>query len=152
MTIHGQDGNDRIDGKNGNDKLYGDDGNDTIYGGRGNDQLYGGDGNDRLYGGDGDDTALLATMTSKKDVKMTTRTSMTDDDKDDDKVIRMSPGTMTCSMAAMANDYLDGGKGNDKLYGEDGNDTLYGGKGNDRLFGDDEPKKDEYDYDDKYER
>ena len=50
-------------------------------------------------------------------------------------------GITTCSMAAMANDYLDGGKGNDKLYGGDGNDTLYGGDGNDRLFGDDEEKK-----------
>ena len=52
-------------------------------------------------------------------------------------------GIMTCSMAATANDYLDGGKGNDKLYGGDGNDTLYGGDGNDRLFGDDEHKKEQ---------
>ena len=64
-TMHGYQGNDRLNGENGDDNLYGDEGNDTLNGGYGNDHLYGGEGDDtldgsygenHLYGGAGHDT------------------------------------------------------------------------------------------------
>jgi Ca2+-binding RTX toxin-like protein len=54
-TIHGGDGNDRIDSGAGADRIFGGAGDDVVLGGDGRDSIYGEDGNDLLFAGGGSD-------------------------------------------------------------------------------------------------
>lgn len=55
VTIHGTDGNDKIDGTSGNDVIDGEEGDDTVNGGAGDDKVCGDPGDDVIDGGPGYD-------------------------------------------------------------------------------------------------
>ena len=111
MTLHGEDGDDRLVGTTASDTLNGGIGNDRLTGGAGRDFLRGGDGVDRIAGDDGDDDITGGAG---------------------DDVIAGGLGKDAIDSDA-GNDEVDGGADDDSIRDNGGSNVIIGGTGNDRI-------------------
>jgi Ca2+-binding RTX toxin-like protein len=149
-TLHGGDGDDRLEANSNTNQIFGDNGNDTVQGGSGKDLIHGGAGNDLLDGFAGADdifgdsgidtvnyTIRTVNLTISLDNNANDGASGEHDNIHSDIENILGGSGNDRIVGSLFDNGLNGGAGNDTIYGGAGNDTITGGSGHDLLFGQD---------------